>query len=88
MAPALCVGAPVAEFLDGFAGYDAVAAVWPNFYYTPNPAGKVTWLGLQGVCIAIYVVGVICSVRRHQTRLACADGARTQAVAGTAIVRH
>ena len=61
MAPALCVGATVAEFLDGFAGYDAVAAVWPNFYYTPITAGKVTWLGLQGVCIAIYVVGVICS---------------------------
>ena len=61
MAPALCAGGILAEFLAGVAGYYAVAAVWPNFYYTPITAGKVTWLGLQAVCIAIYVVGVVCA---------------------------
>jgi hypothetical protein len=61
MAPALCAGGILAEFLAGFAGYYAVGAVWPNFYYTPITAGKVTWLGLQAVCIAIYVVGVMCA---------------------------
>jgi hypothetical protein len=58
MAPALCAGGILAEFLAGVAGYYAVAAVWPNFYYTPVTAGKVTWLALQAVCIAIYVAGV------------------------------
>ena len=48
-----------AEFVAGFAGYYAVAAVWPNFYYTPIAAGKITWLGMQGICIAIYVAGVM-----------------------------
>ena len=61
MAPVLCAGGIIAEFVAGVAGYYAVAAVWPNFYYTPITAGKITWLGLQGVCIAIYVIGVVCA---------------------------
>jgi hypothetical protein len=61
LAPALCAVGIVAEFLAGFAGYYAVAAVWPNFYYTPIRAGIWAWLGLQAVCIAIAVVGVICA---------------------------
>jgi hypothetical protein len=63
MAPALCAGGILAGFLAGVVGYYAVAAVWPNFYYTPVTAGKVTWLGLQAVCIAIYVAGVVCAYR-------------------------
>jgi hypothetical protein len=59
MAPALCAVGILAEFLAGLPGYYAVAAVWPNFYYTPITHGKVTWLGLQAVCISIYVLGVI-----------------------------
>ena len=35
MAPALCAGGIIAEFVAGVAGYYAVAAVWPNFYYAP-----------------------------------------------------
>jgi hypothetical protein len=58
--PTLCAVAIVAEFLLGYAGYFAVNAVWPNFYFTPIDAGKWTWLGMQGVCITIYVIGVIC----------------------------
>ena len=34
-------------------------AVWPNFYYSPMRREMVTWLGLQAVCIAIYVAGVM-----------------------------
>ena len=59
IAPALCAVGILAEFLAGFAGYYAVAAVWPNFYYAPVAHGKVTWLALQAVCIAIYLLGVI-----------------------------
>jgi hypothetical protein len=36
----------------GFAGYYAVLAVWPNFYYGPVRQGIWVWLGLQAVCIA------------------------------------
>jgi hypothetical protein len=59
MAPALCAGAIIAEVVAGFAGYYAVLAVWPNFYYAPIRAGILAWLGLQAVCISIYVLGVI-----------------------------
>ena len=59
MAPALCAGGIIAEFVAGVAGYYAVAAVWPNFYYTPIRAGIWAWLGLQAVCIAIYVAGIM-----------------------------
>jgi len=59
IAPALCAAGIIAEFVFGYPGYFAVNAVWPNFYFTPIAAGKHTWLGLQGICIAIYVVGVI-----------------------------
>jgi hypothetical protein len=59
MAPALCAGGIIAEFVAGFAGYYAVLAVRPNFYYAPVRAGILVWLGLQGVCIAIYIAGVM-----------------------------
>ena len=59
IAPALCAVGILAEFLAGVAGYYAVLAVWPNFYYTPITHGKVTWLALQAVCISIYVLGVV-----------------------------
>jgi hypothetical protein len=51
----------IAEFVFGFPLYFAVDAVWPDFYYTPIDAGKWTWLGIQGLCIAIYVIGVMCA---------------------------
>jgi hypothetical protein len=59
LGPALCATGIVAEFVFGFPLYFAVNAVWPNFYYTPIDAGKWTWLGMQGACIAIYLVGVM-----------------------------
>jgi hypothetical protein len=59
--PVLCAVGIIAEFVFGFPLYFAVNAVWPNFYYTPIQAGKWTWLGMQGVCILIYVMGVICA---------------------------
>ena len=59
IAPVLCATGIIVEFVAGVAGYYAVAAVWPNFYYTPITAGKVTWLALQAVCIAVYVIGVV-----------------------------
>jgi hypothetical protein len=59
MAPALCAGGIIAEVVAGFAGYYAVLAVWPNFYYGPVRQGIWVWLGLQAVCIAIYIAGVM-----------------------------
>ena len=90
MAPALCAVGIMAEFLAGVAGYYAVAAVWPNFYYTPVTAGKVTWLGLQAVCIAIYVAGAVCAFRGIKRALPVArntaahwKGPRANALNGT-----
>ena len=59
IAPVLCAIGIIVEFVAGVAGYYAVATVWPNFYYTPITAGKVTWLALQAVCIAVYLIGVV-----------------------------
>ena len=59
--PLLCAVGIITEFVFGFPLYFAVDAVWPNFYYTPIQAGKWTWLGVQGVCILIYVIGVMCA---------------------------
>jgi hypothetical protein len=57
--PMLCAVGIVSEFVCGFPGYFAVSAVWPNFCYAPVDAGKWTWFGLQGICIAIFLAGVI-----------------------------
>src|SRR5262249_7528364 len=61
MAPTLCAVGVVTEFLFGYPGYFVVNAIWPNFYFTPIDAGKWTWLGIQGACIAIYVAGMLCA---------------------------
>jgi len=59
MGPALCSVGIIAEFVFGFPLYFAVNAIWPDFYFTPIQAGKWTWLGIQGVCILIYAIGVM-----------------------------
>jgi len=81
LGPTLCAIGILSEFLIGFPGYFAVSAVWPNFYYTPIDAGKWTWLGLQGVCIAIYLAGVLVasgSISRATLDAAATDGSRSQ----------
>jgi len=60
-APIWCAVGIITEFLFGYPGYFAVNHVWPNFYFTPIDAGKWTWLGIQGICITLYVIGVICA---------------------------
>jgi hypothetical protein len=55
----LCAVGIVTTFLIGFPGYFVVGAVWPNFYYTPIAEGRWTWLGGQGIGIAIFLIGVM-----------------------------
>jgi hypothetical protein len=59
----LCAAGIITEFVFGYAGYFAVDQAWPSFYYTPIAAGKNTWLGMQGVCIALYLAGIILAYR-------------------------
>lgn len=59
--PALCAMGILTEFLFGYVGYFGVNRIWPSFYYVPINEGKWTWLGLQGACIAIFLIGVICA---------------------------
>ena len=61
MGPVLCATGIIAEFAFGFPLYFTVNAIWPDFYFTPIQAGKWTWLGTQGACILIYVIGVMCA---------------------------
>jgi len=81
LGPTLCAIGILSEFVIGFPGYFAVEAVWPNFYYTPIDAGKWTWLGLQGVCIAIYLVGTVVAsggITRATLDAAATDRSRSQ----------
>jgi hypothetical protein len=59
----LCALGILSEFVFGYVGYFAVNAIWPNFYFTPIPAGKNVWLGLPGGCITVSVTGVILAYR-------------------------
>lgn len=61
IAPVLCAVGILAEFVCGVPGEQFVNIFWPDFYYTPIDAGKWTWLGSQGICIAVYVIGVMCA---------------------------
>ena len=61
VAPTVCAFGILAEFLFGYPGYFAVNVVWPSFYYAPIDTGKWTWLGIQGACILIYLIGVMCA---------------------------
>ena len=61
MGPRLCATGIIAEFVFGFPLYFAVNAVWPDFYFTPIAVGKWTWLGTQGACILIYLIGIMCA---------------------------
>jgi hypothetical protein len=61
VAPVLCAVGILTEFLFGYPGYFVVNAVWPDFYFTPIEAGKWTWLGIQGACILIFLIGVVCA---------------------------
>jgi hypothetical protein len=75
-APVLCAGGIVAEFLAGFAGYYAVGAVRPNFYYTPITAGKGDLARTAGRLHRNLRRRRDVRVRRHQTRLADSAPAR------------
>ena len=59
IAPVLCATGIIVEFVAEVAGYYAVVAVWPNFYYAAITAGRVTWLALQAVCIVVCDIGVV-----------------------------
>ena len=58
LAPALCAYGLIAELVCAAAGYAIFNHFWPNFYFHPVSTGKNVWLALQGVSVAVYVVGV------------------------------
>ncbi|MDM0048860.1 hypothetical protein [Variovorax sp. J22R115] len=73
IAPALCSYGLIAELVAAGAGYAIFNYFWPNFFFEPVQAGKNTWLALQGISIAIFVIGLfyaVAGVRRAsvQTR--------------------
>jgi hypothetical protein len=72
-APMVCAIGILGEFVFGYPGYFVVNAVWPNFYYTPIAAGKWTWLGIQGACIAIFFVGSLYAYGGIKRALAAAS---------------
>lgn len=72
IAPTLCSYGLIAELVTAAAGYVICLHFWPNFFFEPVQAGKNVWLGLQGVSIAVYVVGLfyaVAGVRRASSQL-------------------
>lgn len=63
LAFSLCYYGILSEFVAGYLLYFAVNHIWPNFYFTPIDEGKHIWLGMQGVCIALCLIGAIPAVK-------------------------
>jgi hypothetical protein len=67
IAPTVCAYGLIAELVTAAAGYAICNYFWPNFFFEPVQAGKNVWLTMQGICIAIFVIGVcyaVAGVRR------------------------
>ena len=48
-------------------GYAICVYIWGNFYFGATEPGKSVWIGAQGLCTAVYVVGIfygVAGVRR------------------------
>ncbi len=58
IAPLLCAAGLIAELVAAAAGFVICNIFWPNFYFQPVPIGKNVWLAVQGLSIAVYVVGI------------------------------
>jgi hypothetical protein len=58
----LCSYGLIAELVTAAAGYVLCNYFWPNFYFEPVEAGKNVWLAIQGLSIAVYVVGLFYAV--------------------------
>jgi hypothetical protein len=72
LAVTLCAYGLIAELVTAAAGYVICDLLWPNFYFEPVQAGKNTWLVLQGVSIAVFVLGAfyaVAGVRRASRTL-------------------
>jgi len=37
--------------------------LWPNFYFTPIDEGKHLWLGVQGACIVLCLIGAFLATK-------------------------
>ena len=55
----LCTLGLLGVFAVGYPGYFVFNSIWPNFYYTPDIAGKNAWLLGQTLFFAVYFTGVI-----------------------------
>ena len=58
IAPTLCGYGLIAELVTAGVFFVVCNLIWPNFYFEPVQAGKNVWLAVQGISIAVYVVGV------------------------------
>ena len=59
IAPTLCGYGLIAELVTAGVFFVVCNLIWPNFYFEPVQAGKNVWLAVQGISIAVYVVGVL-----------------------------
>jgi hypothetical protein len=67
IAATICAYGLIAELVTAAAGYAICNYFWPNFYFEPVQTGKNVWLGLQGISIVVFVIGVcyaVAGVRR------------------------
>lgn len=62
LAVKLCAYGLIAEMVTAAVFFVIGNKIWPNFYFEPVPAGKNLWLGVQGLSILVYVVGLVYAV--------------------------
>ena len=71
----LCGYGLIAELVTAGVFFVVCNLIWPNFYFEPVQAGKNVWLAVQGISIAVYVVGVMfafSSIRNRSAALVTA----------------
>ena len=43
-------------------GYVICSMIWPGFYYRALNPGKNLWLAAQGLCILVFVIGLLYAI--------------------------
>ena len=72
LAVTLCSYGLIAEVVVAAVGFVVCNMIWPNFYFDAVPAGKNTWLAVQGLSILVYFVGAcyaVAGIRRASSQL-------------------
>jgi hypothetical protein len=62
LALTLCAYGLIATLVAAGLGYVICSMIWPGFYYRALNPGKNLWLAAQGLCILVFVIGLLYAI--------------------------